>query len=85
MYSSCKELELASHCVVTGSCVLASCLHAARAQVAALSNRTLVWPDLPCDTPWVGAIDHATGTVTSKQPGLWFPWARRRRLVCLLS
>ncbi len=57
---------------------LAACNSSFFPQVAELSNRTLVWPDLPCNTSWVGAVDPATGTFTSSSNGLWYPHGTSR-------
>ena len=36
------------------------------AQVAALTGRTPVWPDLPCNTSWLGAHPGAGGRLPLK-------------------
>ncbi len=57
-------------------------------QLAELSNRTLVWPDLPCAVPWLGKLDAAQEQFTPRRRGLWYPRGRNRTaegLLCTLT
>lgn len=52
-------------------------------QIAALSNRTLVWPDMPCTAPLVGRMEG--GELQIRTTGVWLAYGTRQtHLRCTL-